>query len=134
MFEQTRTKVVELRRGYVADGKAHRRIVLRVPMIEDEIRRDAALNEMRYSSSEIEQRAAESDALSMLALVKECIVSWEGIAEVKMIHLRSLTRSDASKLIAAFNALEHEDAAEADKLLKADLEGNENGKSPGSLP
>ncbi len=126
LFGQPTTKTVELTRGYVdPDGNAHREVTLRAPMIEDEICRDAAIADMRRSGSESERGKADSDALQMLALVKECVMSWDGIADVQLSHLRQLTRRDASILILALDALEAEDAQLAKKTLKEGPEGND---------
>ena len=118
LFEQ-RTKVVELTRGYVDEkGTAHRLVTLRVPMIEDEIRADAAIAKLRVSASEAERAVAESGALHTLAMVRECIMAWEGITVIQLDHLRQLSRADAAKLIAAFYELEAEDAQAAKQLVE----------------
>lgn len=124
MLGEQKTKTVELGRGYVdPDGKAHRFVTLRVPMIEDEIRADATVAQMRSSGSEAERRVAESGALHTLAMVKECIVGWDGIALIDLAHLRTLSRKDAARLIAGFYELEAADAVEAKELLEKGAQG-----------
>lgn len=126
LFGERRTKTVTLARGYVdPDGNAHREVTLRVPMIEDEIRRDAAIADMRRSSSGLDRAVAESETLQGMALIKEVIVSWDGIADVQLMHLRSLSRADAARLHGAMLALEAEDATEAKRLAEGGPEGNE---------
>jgi len=125
MFEQ-KTKTIELGRGYVApDGNAHRHVTLRVPMIEDEIRADAKLAELRASANEVERSVAGSGALHALAMAHECIVAWDGIADVQLAHLRQLTRADAGLIISAFHTLEAEDAEDAKRLLSGNSETGE---------
>lgn len=117
-FGSSETKTVELLRGYVDEnGVAHRFVTLRAPGVEAEVRADGEMGRLAASSSEVDRMVSVSDTLRSLAMVRECIVQWEGITIVTLDHLRSLSRSDAARLVSAFYELEDADAKAAQEIL-----------------
>ncbi|MFG0245743.1 MAG: hypothetical protein ACF8MF_06815 [Phycisphaerales bacterium JB052] len=111
MFQHI-TKEVMLDRGFVdKEGKAHRRVVLRPPTVDDEVTRDAELASIRHSNDGPDSRRFEgfSDTLSTMALIKQCIVTWDHLPKPELYHLRSLSRADGRKIVKAFYDVEEED-------------------------
>lgn len=104
------TITIELDHGYTDDeGVKHKRAILRVPLIEDEIKRDMEITKLRLSQSENDRLLAESESFNYLALIAQCTVSLGTCPVVTIPMLRSMRRTDTLKLIQAMNKLEEVD-------------------------
>lgn len=119
------TVTIKLARGYIdPEGKAHREVVLRAPLIDDEIKADAARS-IRGMSAPGE---GESDALWELYLFRECIVSLGAIRQLDVdLHLRTLSRADSRRLSAGVAMLEA-------SLEAVELEEGKSDGEPTSSP
>ncbi|MFU8805691.1 MAG: hypothetical protein ACNA8W_17895 [Bradymonadaceae bacterium] len=90
---------IELSRGYIdADKKAHRKITLRAPTLQDEIESEKICAKLGLESS---------DTAGWLAMVLRCIVQWDGIPMPEMKHLLALTRDEGKQLVQLMLRLEN---------------------------
>ena len=86
----------ELTRGYLdSEGRRHRKVVLRAPTADDEIRADQAMNLLKASRHAEERAEGHSDTLWTLTLIARCAVQLGEIRKVTTEHLRTLSRRDS---------------------------------------
>lgn len=117
---------VELRTGFVyVDPETGERsafkgpVWLRVPVIQDELERDAKLRVAQLQAdNEKEAGRVRSPIFSQAMLLLEVITEWEGLAQVTTNHLLSLRPSDWNLVT---NLMHDAD----DLILEKEAEGNE---------
>jgi hypothetical protein len=128
LFDLGPTETVTLARGFV-DPETKKTfkgpVVIRQPTVEDEIRRDILITELAGSTPAM----GRSRTVDIMALVLQCIVSWEGLPQPRFEHLRMLTSKDADALVSALNRVQEE------RVEGNGEEGNdEESSSPPSQP
>jgi hypothetical protein len=105
LFDVGPTETITLARGFV-DAETKRSfkgpIVIRQPTVDDEIRRDILITDLAGSVPAM----ARSRTVDIMALVLQCIVSWEGLPQPRFEHLRMLTSKDADALVGALNRVQ----------------------------
>jgi phage FluMu protein gp41 len=100
------THTFDLRHGYIdAEGNAHKTVVMAPATADDAIKAEAYLAAMAQSKNE-QRHEANSDTMYMIALLAQCVRSLGGIPRVTVDHLRSLRRTDFTRMMNEFNALE----------------------------
>lgn len=105
LFEMGPTETVKLRYGWT-DPESKKKfvgpIIIRQPTVDDEIRRDVLVTEL----SGAQPAMARSRTVEVMALVLQCIVSWDGLPQPRFDHLRGLASADADLLVAALNRVQ----------------------------
>lgn len=121
-------EVVELRRGWKdTDGVVHKTIVLRPPLIDDEIKRDGELAAVAFSSDPLKAGEAESQLYATLLLIRQVTVKFGSmmVPPFPLEAYRSLSRTDVRLLVAGFGRVEER----LDALYAEPDEGNDEGAS-----
>ncbi len=102
LFDVGKTETVTLQRGWI-DPETKQKflgpVILRQPSVEDEIQRDILIAELAGA----QPMMARSRTVELMALVLQCIVSWDGLPQPRFEHLRGLTSLDADRLVAGMN-------------------------------
>lgn len=112
----------ELTRGYLdSEGKRHRKVVLRAPCADDEIKADRAVNLLKNSRDANERAEGYSDTLWGLALLEHITLQLGELRQVTTAHLRTLSRKDVALMQAKM--------AELERILEG---GEEPDPNPGS--
>lgn len=116
---------VELVRGYRdVDGNVHKTVVLRPPLIDDEIKRDGELATIAFSDDPVKAGEAESQLYATLLLIRQVTVQFGSMIKppFPLAAFRSLSRRDVRLLVAGFNEVEARMEA-----LYVEPEGNDDG-------
>jgi len=129
------TETITLTRGFIDEsGKAHRKVVIRAPLIDDEVKADAKV--ALAGASKILEVSAESasDSLWDLHFAAECIVSLGEIRTVGISHLRTLSRADARRITAGVAGMEARLEARSREQAAAEEAGTAEGKDETGSP
>jgi hypothetical protein len=127
----------ELARGYIdpQTGKAHRKVTIRAPLIDDEIKADAAVALAGAAGVVNVSAESASRALWELHFAAQCIISLGEIREVSVAkHLRSLPRKDAKTIVAEVSGFERRLEIKAIEAAKAEEADDPEGKGMGASP
>lgn len=105
LFDTGPRKEVMLEHGWVNPDTQvkHRRVVVRLSTVDDEIKADCLVSKM--AQDERQPGYLVSDTLRDMSQALFCIVEWEGIPRPGINHIRQLSSRDARTLIAAINDL-----------------------------